>query len=297
MTGYPNWNYDTFNAAAQRLRAAGHEVFNPAENDNGSSGKPREFYLRLDVKAVASAEAVAVLPGWERSEGASLEVHIARHLAMPVYHAETMEPVDAQGRKDDSDKLRFDLIDGGSLTDLARVYTFGARKYTDRNWEKGIQWSRVFGAVMRHMWAFWNGQDLDPETGLPHTIHAAWGCFALTNYLRNRKQFDDRPKEEARATQDPISDPVLRPDSTGTVGRPNWRISNIEGLRSLSSENPNYLLSERAAQKREQSVGVANVGTRIVRARDERLDEGSTVSFEQREAERMAQHEPRANCS
>ena len=99
-----------------------------------------------------------------------------------------------EGMKYDGDKLRFDLIPPEPLERLAEVYTMGAAKYEDRNWEKGIKWGRVFGAIMRHMWAWWKGEDVDPESGLPHLAHAAWGCFALLEYRNTRRDFDDRVK-------------------------------------------------------------------------------------------------------
>jgi dATP/dGTP diphosphohydrolase/uncharacterized protein DUF4406 len=235
MTGYADWNYPAFNCAAKTLRGQGHDVFNPAENDNGSSGKPREFYLRIDVKAVADAEAVVVLPGWERSEGASLEVHIAKHLAMPVFTYPTMKPLDEQGAKYDNEKTRYDLINADALDALARVYTHGARKYGDRNYARGILWGRVFGAIMRHLWAFWRGEDLDPESGLPHTIHAAWGCFTLTEYMKTRRNWDDRPvftedatpQEKDRATRDSIQLHVVRDREEGSMGRPEREAAQV----------------------------------------------------------------------
>lgn len=104
----------------------------------------------------------------------------------------TFAPTDA--RKDDQDKIRFDLIPPGPLQDLAAIYTMGAKKYADRNWEKGLSWGRVFGAVMRHLWAFWKGEDNDPESGLPHLAHAAWGCFALLEYRQTHPEMDDRSR-------------------------------------------------------------------------------------------------------
>lgn len=98
-----------------------------------------------------------------------------------------------EGRKDDQGKLRFDLVPAEALEDLVRVYTMGAGKYEDRNWEKGLKWGKVFGAIMRHLWAFWRGEDLDPESGLPHPAHAAWGCMALLHFMRARPDLDDRP--------------------------------------------------------------------------------------------------------
>ena len=72
---------------------------------------------------------------------------------------------DIGGRKFDSNKLRFDLIPVEPLQELARVYTIGAKKYGDRNWENGLSWSRLFAAMMRHAWKFWMGERNDPEDG------------------------------------------------------------------------------------------------------------------------------------
>ena len=97
-----------------------------------------------------------------------------------------------EGMKFDEGKTRYDLIPAYSLHMLAEVYTFGARKYADNNWRKGLKWSRVFGAAMRHLWAFWKGEDTDPESGLPHLCHAAWCVFTLLDYTQSRKELDDR---------------------------------------------------------------------------------------------------------
>jgi hypothetical protein len=102
-----------------------------------------------------------------------------------------------EGVKYDDGKLRFDLIPAIPLEQVAAVYTFGAGKYEDHNWRKGLKFSRVFAATLRHLWAFWRGEDNDPETGIPHPAHAAWGCLTLLEFLRTRKDFDDRWKETA----------------------------------------------------------------------------------------------------
>ena len=97
-----------------------------------------------------------------------------------------------EGCKDDSGKLRYDLVSEVGLRRVTEVYTFGAKKYADHNWRKGIAWSRIFAAIMRHLWAFWRGEDLDPESGLPHLAHAAWGCLTLLEYRETRRELDDR---------------------------------------------------------------------------------------------------------
>ena len=97
------------------------------------------------------------------------------------------------GRKDDIGKARYDLIPPEAIDVLAQIYGFGAGKYDDRNWERGLSWGRCFAAAMRHLWAFWRGEDLDPESGMPHTAHAAWNCFALLTYQIRQTGTDDRP--------------------------------------------------------------------------------------------------------
>jgi len=98
-----------------------------------------------------------------------------------------------EGLKFDTQKLRFDLISTTALYELARIYSYGAIKYEDRNMEKGMRWSRVFGALQRHSWAFWHGEDLDDESKLYHMAHAMWCCATLLDYLENHREYDDRP--------------------------------------------------------------------------------------------------------
>jgi len=95
--------------------------------------------------------------------------------------------------KGDGDKLRFDLVPIEAMEEVAKVYTVGAVKYEDRNWEKGMKWSRMYAAMERHAKAFWRGETYDPETGIHHMAHAAWNCLALIHYTMFKPEFDDRP--------------------------------------------------------------------------------------------------------
>src|SRR5690606_23302953 len=65
-------------------------------------------------------------------------------------------------------EARYDLIPGEVLEMLARNYGRGAKKYDERNWEKGYDWSLSFAVLNRHLWQYWNGEDIDEELGLPH---------------------------------------------------------------------------------------------------------------------------------
>jgi hypothetical protein len=86
MTGLKDFNYPAFNAAADALRAKGYQVENPA--DHGIvEGAQWADYMAYDLTRLGLCGLIALLPGWERSEGAKLEVQIAHRLGMTVVNA------------------------------------------------------------------------------------------------------------------------------------------------------------------------------------------------------------------
>lgn len=86
MTGYPQLNFPAFHDMAARLRGLGHDVVNPAEiNADPSAGWAD--CMRADIAELVKCEGIVTLPGWNRSRGASLEVHIACLLGMSVIEA------------------------------------------------------------------------------------------------------------------------------------------------------------------------------------------------------------------
>lgn len=101
MRGYPEYNFPAFHAAAARLRGQGLIVWSPAENNVNQDGfdpskdtaQPMVHYMKRDLPAVLDADMVTVLPGWEKSQGARLEVTVALTCGIPVYKAENMQPV------------------------------------------------------------------------------------------------------------------------------------------------------------------------------------------------------------
>ena len=104
----------------------------------------------------------------------------------------------SEGKKFDDAKNRLDLVPSSFVLGVGEVLTFGAGKYGDRNWEAGIRWGRVFAAAMRHLWAWWRGEDIDSETGLSHLKHAACCLAFLIEYETTRTDFDDRPKKQSQ---------------------------------------------------------------------------------------------------
>jgi hypothetical protein len=97
MTGIPEFNFPAFHAAASDWRREGWEVVNPAEMDEAIDGfnaktdaaKSHEHYMKRDIPLVCSCDALALLPGWERSRGVQNEVAVARMCGLAFYHAET----------------------------------------------------------------------------------------------------------------------------------------------------------------------------------------------------------------
>ncbi len=87
MTGIEDYNYPAFHEAAARWRSAGHTIVNPAESFGGDQGKPKSVYMRWDISEILGVDGLVVLPGWQSSSGASLEVAIANAIDKPVYDA------------------------------------------------------------------------------------------------------------------------------------------------------------------------------------------------------------------
>jgi len=121
--------------------------------------------------------------------------------------------MESKGTKFDEDKIRLELIPPELLFSIGTILTFGANKYDDRDWEKGMKWSRVFGAAMRHAWAWWGGKgptsnsfvfgSLDDETKRSHLWHLGCCVAFLIAYEERNVGEDDRPK--GAKVFDPVS--------------------------------------------------------------------------------------------
>ena len=94
-----------------------------------------------------------------------------------------------KGRK----AARFELLPWAALAEVAEHYAAGADKYEDHNWRRGCDWSLNFGAMQRHAAAFWEGEDVDPDTGSPHMAAITFHALALLTYMREHPELDDRP--------------------------------------------------------------------------------------------------------
>ena len=86
------------------------------------------------------------------------------------------------GLRYDTGKNRLDLIPPEWTWALGQILTKGAQKYAARNWEKGMDWSRIIGPLKRHLEKFLAGETYDAETGCHHMAMVAWNALALMTY-------------------------------------------------------------------------------------------------------------------
>lgn len=99
------------------------------------------------------------------------------------------------GARYNDGKPDFSMIPLDALEDCARVFGYGAQKYSRNNWMKGMQWSAPLACLLRHMAAWQRGEDLDPESGLPHLGHAMCNLVMLSTFARTYPEGDDRAKQ------------------------------------------------------------------------------------------------------
>jgi len=200
MTGYPEFNFPAFDRAAALGRSIGWEVVSPAEQDRvengfdptGLSGDPKELdgkwdimkAAAWDIKMVMECAAIAMLPGWEKSKGATAEHGVAKWLGKKILDATTFLPLDeaptalgeasamrnfGTGATRNNDATLPDYE--GFVSPLA-LRAFGEYMHKHRfqadgtvrasdNWQKGIPLESYIKSGFRHFmdwWLFHRGQ-------------------------------------------------------------------------------------------------------------------------------------------
>ena len=152
MTGYPEYNFPAFHRAAADWRREGWDVTNPAEMDEALDGfnaktdaaKSHEHYMWRDLPALCACDAIALLPGWERSKGCRNEVAVARMCGLEFYHADTF--------------VRFDPVEPETILQEAQRLVHGNRGADyghpiDDYTRTGRMWGAILGIP-----------DIDPRT-------------------------------------------------------------------------------------------------------------------------------------
>lgn len=106
MSNLPELNFPAFHQAAARLREQGYTVISPAEielpqypkgyvpKDEAEARKIWETFMRADIVELMKADMVAVLNGWENSEGSNIEIDLALSLGMDIVDAYTLGAIE-----------------------------------------------------------------------------------------------------------------------------------------------------------------------------------------------------------
>ena len=94
--------------------------------------------------------------------------------------------------KDNRSKPRVDLLPSLPLVEIARVLTYGAKKYKPHNWRYGLPWGDTYASMQRHLMAWINRENTDPETGISHLAHAGCQLLFLLEYEQTHTGVDDR---------------------------------------------------------------------------------------------------------
>jgi hypothetical protein len=106
-------------------------------------------------------------------------------------------PKYVQAQKDGKDPMEFILL--GILAGESRVLAHGAGKYGRRNWRKDpIKLSTYQGAILRHLTAFFEGEDMDPDSGESHLQHIRACCAVMLDAMEHGTAIDDRDLAESK---------------------------------------------------------------------------------------------------
>lgn len=107
-----------------------------------------------------------------------------------------------EAQRHNAGKADLSLIPLHLLEGEARVWMHGEKKYSRWQWTKGMAWGKVVASLLRHLAAWQNGEELDPESGLPHLDHIACNVRMLQLYRTEYPEGDDRrkPNDTAKTT-------------------------------------------------------------------------------------------------
>ena len=206
MTGIPEYNAPAFRRARARWESAAWLVTTPLDTnslvwlrrharpfdparDRCDYGDPAlgEMWAE-NVKAITRADAVAFLPGWRGSKGATAEHAIAVAFGKELLDGETMRPLEVPAPAEKptnpkdavgSDKLPLHLWPTTATAVGCLPMLEGALKYGRSNFRAiGVRASIYYDACRRHLDAWFEGEDDAPDSGIPHLGHAL-ACLAI----------------------------------------------------------------------------------------------------------------------
>jgi len=99
-------------------------------------------------------------------------------------------PKDAVGTK----KVPFSTVPSHIIAEIGLAMLEGGRKYGRHNYRAiGVRASVYYDACLRHLTAWWEGEDIDPDSGLSHIVKAAACLAVLRDSMLIGNWADDRP--------------------------------------------------------------------------------------------------------
>lgn len=165
---------------------------------------------------------------WNRGTGKQGETYFCGGTTQPRYPkldasvfpprpVEEVRTVSSTGGEKGVKPQRHSLIPSEALDTVAELYNFGTEKYSAHNWRKGYEWSKSIDSLLRHAHKFNAGEDIDPETKLPHLAGVVFHALTLITFMSEHPEFDDRYKPEIKKISGAIiNDGIIA--STGSVG-------------------------------------------------------------------------------
>lgn len=148
----------------------------------------------LDIASVMEHQTVFGIPPGANGAAPTTYGPIVDSVTIPQETIDAIKKQFGNALKFDTDKLPLNLLSTEAMNQTAAVLKFGADKYAEHNWRKGFAWSRPLAAAMRHLTAFNDGEDKDPESGLSHLAHAACCIMFLLEFEKTHRELDDRYK-------------------------------------------------------------------------------------------------------
>lgn len=236
MRGIPLYNFPAFDNAAHMLSICEETseflAVSPADIDRGCGFDPNDLpedwdwnymhssvgtleeVIERDFRALRTCHAIYLLKGWEESTGARAEAALAEWMGLEVFYEqhglpvkgnppETEKPLPATKDSNPKDnvgsrKPGLSAVPCKPLYEAGIALTYGGKKYGTHNWRHiGVRASVYYDAAMRHLMAWWEGEDIDPiekgGSGLPHIAHAIAGLMVYRDAELSGMATDDRP--------------------------------------------------------------------------------------------------------
>lgn len=99
---------------------------------------------------------------------------------------------DELATRDNKGKPQWSLVDFKSLEPMVKVLEFGADRYGKFNWQKGLPYTETAESLLRHVFAFLDGEDKDKDSGIEHIGHIMCNAMFLSHMYMFRKDMDNR---------------------------------------------------------------------------------------------------------